>query len=239
MSFIVKSVPCSRVRPELILLPISLLLLSLVAMSSVLKDVYFFELAAHISTSILHTDLSGSVRFGVWGYCWSGLDASFFVLSHDFAGGCSPHRIGYQVDPSVAKALHVDDLANAISGALSLVLGLHVFDCFLVAFAILCILLPNRSLRGIPTSRVAFGFITAAFLTTLIMFIFDYKFGHIVRDHISSGDVLQVSLGCGVWLTLAALLILFVVWLWALEFMCLRQNSKWRYAILSLGGPIA
>ena len=62
----------------------------------------------------------------------------------------------------------------------------------------LCILLPNRSFRGVPTPRIAFGFITAAFLLTLIMFIFDHKLGHIVRDHISASDILQVSLGCGV-----------------------------------------
>ena len=49
-------------------------------------------------------------------------------------------------------------------------------DCVLVALAILCTLLPDRPFRGVPTSRIAFGFITAAFLTTLVMFIFDYKF---------------------------------------------------------------
>ena len=75
MSF--KLVPWSRVQPELILLATSLLLLVLVAMSSILKGVYFFELAAHISTSVLHTNVGSSVRFGVWGYCWSGLDVSY------------------------------------------------------------------------------------------------------------------------------------------------------------------
>ncbi|KAM5533270.1 hypothetical protein V8D89_013047 [Ganoderma adspersum] len=225
MSF--KFVPWSWVQPELILLATSLLLLVLVAISSILKGVYFFELAALISTSVLHTNIGGSIRFGVWGYCWSGLDVSVLVFSHDGAGGCSPHRIGYRVDPSVAKALHVDDLADAISVTLSLVLGLHVFDCFLVALATLCILLPNRSLRGVPTSRIAFVFVTAAFLVTSIMFIFDYKFGHIVRDHISATDILEVSLGCGVWLTLAASIILFLVWLWALTCVCLHKNSIW------------
>ncbi|KAI1794496.1 hypothetical protein LXA43DRAFT_107446 [Ganoderma leucocontextum] len=227
MSF--KLLPWPRVPLELMLLAIAWLLLFPVAISPVMKGVYFIELAVHVSTSLLHSSAGDSVRFGVWGYCWSGLDASFLTFSHDGTGGCSPHRIGYRVDPSVANALHVDGLTDAISKTLTMALVLHVVDCLVLFVAIICVQLANRPLAigSVAASRSCFALVTAAGLVTWFTLIVDYIFGRVVGNHTSADGILQVSLGCGVWLMLAVAIILSIVWLWAVGCMYWRKKSIW------------
>ena len=137
-----------------ILLAVAWLLLLLVSITPIPKSIYFLQIAADVSSSFLKSGVSGSVRFGVWGYCTSGLDTSYVSVSnsirhmrsfhypvisrilgfsHDTSGGCSPRHLGYQIDPSVAKALHVDDLTDAISDTLSAALVLHVIGMSMVA----------------------------------------------------------------------------------------------------------
>ena len=59
-----------------ILLAVAWLLLLLVSITPIPKSIYFLQIAADVSSSFLKSGVSGSVRFGVWGYCTSGLDTS-------------------------------------------------------------------------------------------------------------------------------------------------------------------
>ena len=57
---------------------LAFLLLLLVSLSvPIIKDIYIFKLTANVGSSLLKSGASGSARFGVWGYCWSGLDVSY------------------------------------------------------------------------------------------------------------------------------------------------------------------
>lgn len=66
-----------------ILLFIAFLLLLLVSLSvPIIKSIYLFRIIANVSAGILDSSASGSVNFGVWGYCVSAIDVSC-VLSLD------------------------------------------------------------------------------------------------------------------------------------------------------------
>lgn len=58
-----------------ILLFIAFLLLLLVSLSvPITKTIYLFKLLANVSAGFLKSGVSGNVQFGVWGYCFSGVD---------------------------------------------------------------------------------------------------------------------------------------------------------------------
>jgi hypothetical protein len=60
-----------------VLLFIAFLLLLLVSVSvPVTKTIYLFKLLANVGSGLLKSGVSGSVKFGVWGYCFSGVDVS-------------------------------------------------------------------------------------------------------------------------------------------------------------------
>ena len=60
-----------------VLLFIAFLLLLLVSLSvPITKTIYLVQLVADVSSGILKSSASGSVNFGVWGYCFSGVDVS-------------------------------------------------------------------------------------------------------------------------------------------------------------------
>ena len=60
-----------------VLLFVAFLLLLLVSLSvPITKTIYLFELLANVSSGILKSGVTGNVKFGVWGYCFSGVDVS-------------------------------------------------------------------------------------------------------------------------------------------------------------------
>lgn len=60
-----------------VLLFIAFLLLLLVSLSvPITKSIYLFEILANVSSGIIKSGVSGNVKFGVWGYCFSGADVS-------------------------------------------------------------------------------------------------------------------------------------------------------------------
>ena len=60
-----------------LLLFIAFLLLLLVSLSvPIAKTIYLFEIFVNVSSGIVKSGVSGNVKFGVWGYCFSGADVS-------------------------------------------------------------------------------------------------------------------------------------------------------------------
>lgn len=60
-----------------VMLLITFLLLLLVSLSvPIVKTIYLFQITADVSSSILKPGASGAVKFGVFGYCFSGVDVS-------------------------------------------------------------------------------------------------------------------------------------------------------------------
>lgn len=60
-----------------VLLFIAFLLLLLVSLSvPVIKTIYLFRIAVDVSSSFLKSGVTGSVKFGVWGYCSTGIDVA-------------------------------------------------------------------------------------------------------------------------------------------------------------------
>ncbi|KAH9945998.1 actin cortical patch SUR7/pH-response regulator pali [Epithele typhae] len=183
---------------------VSWLLLLLVSLSvPITKTIYLLQVNAAASSSLLDSQAAASVRFGVWGYCTSGIDAEVFGFDHTVAGQCSHPKLGYTFDSSVAQALHVDSLADTISSTLSAALVLHVVDCILAFLALVSALL---TIHWSPHVRAAFfttlgAALLAAILTT-VTFIIDLVVAAVARDKIT--DEVHVSRGNAIWMTVSA-----------------------------------
>ncbi|KAI0720953.1 actin cortical patch SUR7/pH-response regulator pali [Cerioporus squamosus] len=201
---------------------VSFLLLFLVSLSiPIIKSIYLFQLSAGESSSLLHSSASGSVRFGVWGYCTSDTSVEVLGSDHTSAGSCSKAHLGYTFDSQVANDLHVDGLTDAISATLSAALVLHVVDCILTFIAFVSSLFVRKWRAGStvgpgPLSRPAFlatilAAILAAILTT-ISFIIDLVFVSVVSNKISdeADGVLHVARGNAVAMTIASAVLLWV-----------------------------
>ncbi|TBU35833.1 actin cortical patch SUR7/pH-response regulator pali [Dichomitus squalens] len=216
-----------------VLVAVAWLLLLLVSITPIPESIYFLRIAADVSASFLKSGVSGSVRLGVWGYCTTGLDVSVLGTSHDSAGGCSPRHLGYQIDPSLAKALHVNDLTDAISETLSAALALHVIGCVLVFLALCIFLIPvvlecvGRGFGVVSDARLSLAYVAVtslALFITLLAFIFDIAFVSVARSKINKAadGALHVSGGSATWLTLTATILIAIVLIMAV----VRHRSK-------------
>ncbi|KAI0709380.1 actin cortical patch SUR7/pH-response regulator pali [Earliella scabrosa] len=187
---------------------VSFLLLLFVSLSTpIIKSIYLFQLSADASSSLFNSQASGSVRFGVWGYCTSETNVEVFGSDHTTAGQCSRARLGYTFDSEVASLLHVDDLSDAISATLSTALVLHVVDCILTFVALASSLFVRKwraqdfKIDSAPYSRPwLIATLTAAFLAailTTVAFIIDLVFSSIVKNRITdeADGVLHASRG--------------------------------------------
>lgn len=211
-----------------VLLFIAFLLLLLVSLSvPITKSIYLFQLLANVSAGILKTGVSGSVKFGVWGYCTSGVDLSVLGSQHDSAGGCSKVGLGFTFDQTLANALHVSGFENLISRTLTAVLVLNPIACGLTFLALIVSLGAVRS-GSSGTSRVASLFALSASilagLVTSIVFI-DIGLVATVRSKVkndTSGD-LQLNWGNAVWMVLGATLL---IWASLFGVCCGRRNRK-------------
>jgi len=64
------------------LLFIAFLLHLLVSLSvPIAKSIYLFKLTANVSSGLINSGASASVKFGVWGYCFSGVSVSGMFTS--------------------------------------------------------------------------------------------------------------------------------------------------------------
>jgi len=192
-----------------VLLFVAFLLLLLVSLSvPIAKTIYLFQLIANVSSGLLKSGASGSVKFGVWGYCFSGVDVSVLGSQHDTAAECSKVKLGYTFDQTLGSALHISGLENLISRALTVALVLNPVACGLTFLALIVSLGIARrgASRAASLSLLAVG-ILAGLITSIIFFI-DIGLVASVRSKVkndTSGD-LQLNWGNAVWMVLVAAL---------------------------------
>jgi len=220
-----------------VLLFIAFLLLLLVSLSvPITKTIYLFQLVANVSSGILQSGASGSVKFGVWGYCFSGVDVSVFGSQHDTAAECSKPKLGYTFDQTIGNALHVSGLENAISRTLTAALVLNPVACGLTFLALIVSLgMVRRGSSGV--SRVAslctLGISILAGLITSIIFFIDIGLVASVRSKVkkdTSGD-LQLNWGNAVWMVLGATLAIFASLIGACSGVCCGRRSNRKPAV--------
>ncbi|KAJ7489811.1 pali-domain-containing protein [Mycena galericulata] len=199
-----------------VLLLVSFILLLLVTLSiPIIKSIFLFRLTAAASSSLLDSSASGSVSFGVFGYCTSGIDTSIIGINHDTAAECSKTHLGYTFDSTVAKALHVSGFENLISKSLTAVLALHpVVAALTFVTLLISLFMLRRGSNG--TSRLPsllaliMGLLTA--VLTTVVFLIDVILVAVVRSHVhkDTDGALTLTWGNAVWMTLVATILLWI-----------------------------
>jgi len=192
------------------------LLLLLVTLSvPIIKDIYLFRLTPNASFSNnLVSGASGSVKFGIWGYCTSGLKGSALGFTKTVANECSPKKLGYSIDGRVSQLLGVDRFVNITSKALTAVLVLHPIACGLAFIAMVLSFIMARPTNG--TTRFSslmtlIANLLAAFLTTAV-FVIDVVLVAVVRHHVrdETRNNVTAKYGNGVWMVLGAMIALWL-----------------------------
>ncbi|KZV79638.1 hypothetical protein EXIGLDRAFT_460984 [Exidia glandulosa HHB12029] len=151
-----------------------------------------------------------SLRFGVFGYCSSGVHANELgVFNQDQPAECSPKHLGYKFDSEVLKILHLDKIAGDISETIRFGLSTHIVATVL-AFVTLLL-----SLAAPWVSHWLYDVVTAicaslASLFAMIAFAFAAAFANSANKILGAVDSLSVKKGNGVWMDLVAWLLLFL-----------------------------
>ncbi|CAE6348611.1 unnamed protein product [Rhizoctonia solani] len=172
------------------------------------KSVYFLRAA------ITQSGVSGSVTFGVLGYC---LDFNNQVQ-------CSAPSVGWEFNPN---ALLGNDLPiqipNVVVKWITYVLVLHIVALGLSAVSALFGLL--ALVRTTTMSCFSSCIAGTAAAVALIAFIFDLVLFFAIRARVNS--IGSASIGNGLWMTLAAWALLFFSgWAYALGRCCICKGSS-------------
>jgi len=200
-----------------VLLFAAFLLLLLVSLSvPIIKTIDLFKLSATFSEGFgpVSVNANGNVRYGVWGYCISAIQATAAGHSFDEPGQCSKPRLGFTIDSTVAQALHAQGIENDISRAVTAVLVLHPIACGLafLAFLFSLAMLSRPSLRERACSALTLAMTVIAAILTTIVFLIDVIAVAVARHKIknaSDGEV-TATWGSGTWMTLAATVLLWL-----------------------------
>ncbi|TCD68087.1 hypothetical protein EIP91_011540 [Steccherinum ochraceum] len=169
------------------------ILLALVTFSvPYLKSIYFLK------GSLTQEGIDGSITFGTLGYCTT-------------IGGstvCSKPSIGYELDINgiVGNKLPIQ-IPNVVVKWITYALFLHAVALILAAIsAVFGLLAHVREMSMACCSTCVSGFSAAI---ALLAFIFDLVLFFITKSRINDIDGASASMGIGIWLTLAAWLLLF------------------------------
>jgi hypothetical protein len=209
---------------------VAFILLLFVSLSvPIIKSIYLFKLGVNVASSVV-TSASGSVKFGVWGYCVSPINVAVAGISRSVSGECSSTRLGYTFDESIESALRVSGFNNVIKKGLTTVLVLHPIACLLAFVAFLTSLFMLRRGRN-GTSRLpslcTAGVAFLALLVTLIVFILDIVLVVVVRAKVlDQGAQLKFSWGNAVWMVLGALIALILANLGACIGICTGNHRR-------------
>ncbi|KAH7889311.1 hypothetical protein F5I97DRAFT_1923867 [Phlebopus sp. FC_14] len=146
---------------------------------------------------------------------------------------CSQPRLGFTFDSAVTNALHINSIADVVSGIATAAQVLHPIACVLTFFAFLNTLadilpLISQNKRGTCQPSFRLAIVSVSTLSTWLVFIIDISVLSTVRDTLnkSADNVVTLSIGNGVWIVLvAAIGSLFTV-LWYLVQRCRVKARK-------------
>ncbi|KAF9069908.1 actin cortical patch SUR7/pH-response regulator pali [Rhodocollybia butyracea] len=208
------------------LLFIAFLLLLLVTLSvPIIKTIYLFILSANVSS--LLESASGSVKFGVFGYCTTGVNIGGIFSDSVSSAECSKAHLGYTFDSTVASALHLNsnELVNVISKTTTAALVLHPIACALTFMTfLLSLFMLHRGSNGTARlpSLITLGFGILAALFTTIVFLIDVILVAVVRNHVKNDTDNDVTLNWGnaVWMALGATIALWLAMVGACGGVC-------------------
>ncbi|KAH7923506.1 pali-domain-containing protein [Leucogyrophana mollusca] len=231
---------------------VAFILLFLVSLSvPIIKAIYLFRLAAQESSGTFDVSASGNVDFGVWGYCLSAVEVSVLGIDHNTAAHCSPIKLGFTFDSTIADALHASDIENALSRTLTAVLVLHPLACGFTFLALLVSLytlyrghsytsgtgaLPSRTISICALATT----LLSAFLTILV-FLIDAILVDVVRNKVysDSDGALTLTWGNAVWMALGATIAVWIA-LMREEIRCtVNFKDTWDYSTITLQLPVA
>jgi len=177
----------------------------------------------------LDSSASTSVKFGLWGYCLSGIEISVAGFDQSTNASCSQPQVGYTFDDTVSEALDVTGLDDLISRVTTAALVIHPISAalsFLAFLTTLFLLIRTRRKHGRPSRLISLVFVLLAAVLTTIVFLIDAIFVGKVRSRLAdaSEDTLTLSWGNAVWLTLVAALSLWFAMI--MRFIALRRLSR-------------
>ncbi|KAF8575221.1 hypothetical protein K439DRAFT_1641561 [Ramaria rubella] len=186
----------------------SFILLLLVSLSlPIIKALYLVEVNAVPATSQPATSIATTLRFGIWGFCATGvLDQPTFFTNN---GECTPAHLGYDIDPAILALTGHAEIAQDIEKALTVVFVLHPIAAGLALLAVLCALPSSRS-HCCGIFSLLFGVITA-FLTTAVLAIDFTLIGQLMSriGPLTGGDF-NVRFGNCPWMVLAATVLIWI-----------------------------
>jgi len=203
-----------------VLLFVSWLLSLLVSLSvPIIHTIYLWDIKLHASDSVLgitSADVTGDIRFGLWGYCISSFKGSVLGFSDSTNAQCTRASVGLHIDDKLAELLNIKNFENTINTTLTSVLVLHPVTCALTFLALLAAL--HAAWR--PSRRGSFLTLFIAGLATLtgtIVFIIDIAVVAVSQKDLkkATDDILDITWGNAVWMSLGALIGLWVACLGA------------------------
>ncbi|KLO13665.1 pali-domain-containing protein [Schizopora paradoxa] len=191
-----------------LLLLVSFILLLLVAISlPIVKSVYLLSVTSGTVSKIIPTNVATQLRFGVWGYCATGvLDVPSIFTNH---GECSTPRLGYDVDNDVLSLIGDPSIIQIALKGLLFVLVLHPI-CAVVNFLTLAFAVFSRQ-HCMAIFALVLAIITAI-LTTLAAVI-DIALVAVAKNKVGSISEFSFTVGWGnaPWMTLVAAIFLWIV----------------------------
>lgn len=160
-----------------------------------------------------------SVQFGVFGYCIPAVELFILGSNRSQGGRCSPAKLGYQFDSTVANVLQADRITDVISRTTTAAFVINPIATGLTFLAFLVSLFmlrqaPSRTGHG-PSrwaSFFTFGIGILAALLTTVAFLINVIVVAIVRHKLQNtlGDSVTLSFGNAVWMTLGASVALWI-----------------------------
>jgi len=191
-----------------LLLLVSFILLLLVAISlPIVKSVFLLSVTSKNLSRLIPTNVATSLRFGVWGYCATGLlDVPSIFSNH---GECSKPMLGYDVDNDVLSLIGDPSIIQIALKGLLFVLVLHpiiaVFNFITLALAVFS----RQHCVAIFTLILA---VFTAILTTLAAVI-DIALVAVAKNKVGSITEFAFTVGWGnaPWMTLVSAIFLWIV----------------------------
>jgi len=191
-----------------LLLLVSFILLLLVAISlPIVKSVFLLSVSAKSVSHLIPTNIATQLRFGVWGYCATGvLDVPSILSNH---GECSKPMLGYNVDNDVLSLIGDPSIIKIALKGLLVILVLHpicaVFNFITLVFAVFS----RQHCMAIFTLVLA---IFTAILSTLAAII-DIALVAVAKNKVGSISEFSFTVGWGnaPWMTLVSAIFLWIV----------------------------